>query len=296
VIFMKIDFHCHLFYERSTVSSMLKVFQAFKGYGFQQRILETLERIPPIVLENVILKTHAHAKRAGIEKIVLLAASANENKRITTWIKVIPDFFIPFFNPPEKSTNQEEISQAVEKALKEDGFKGLKILIAFRGKPINTKILYPAYEIAQQYEVPVLIHTGYPPPGTPGQKMQLRMANPALLDEVIASFPKLKLVMSHCGYPWTDIAIALACQFPSVYLDISNMMYMLPHKLRNILLHAKEIIGVNKILYGSDGFCPEMVEACVHLFEASDYLMPEEKRKILGENAQRLLNSKVLKI
>jgi predicted TIM-barrel fold metal-dependent hydrolase len=95
--------------------------------------------------------------------------------------------------------------------------------------------------------------------------------------------------MSHCGYPWSDIAIALACQFPNIHLDISNMMYMIPNKLRDILLHAKEVIGLNKILYGSDGFCPEMVEACAYLFEGNKYLTAEERARIMGLNAQKLL-------
>ncbi len=289
VTIMRIDFHCHLFYQRNTAAAMRKQFQIFKGYGFYQRIMDLLNNIPPIEAENVIQKTSAHARRANLDKIVLLAASANENKLVQDWVKAEPDLFIPFFNPPEKSENRTEISQTVEHALGEDGFKGLKILLPFRSKIINERNLYSAYEIARNYDAPVLFHTGYPPPGTPGYKMRISNAHPALLDEVIASFPKLKIIMSHCGYPWSDVAIAMACQFPNVYLDISNMMYMIPNKLKDILLHAKEVIGVNKILYGSDGFCPEMVEACVYSFENNNYLTSEETEKIMGLNAKKLL-------
>lgn len=286
---MRIDFHCHLFYERNTFEFVMKQFQAFEGYGFHQRIKENLEKIEPVAAENVILKTHAHGKRAGLDRIVLLSASVNENKLIKEWVKAKPDFFIPFFNPPEKSEDATEISNAVEHALGEEGFKGLKLLLPFRGKHINDKNIYPSYEIAGKYDVPVLFHTGYPPPGTPGNKMKISSAHPAMLDEVIASFPKLKIIMSHCGYPWSDVAIALACQFPNVYMDVSNLMYMIPNKMRDILLHAKEVIGLNKILFGTDGFCPEMVEACVYLFEGIDYLKPHEIEKIMGLNAQKLL-------
>ncbi|MFX1294706.1 MAG: amidohydrolase family protein [Promethearchaeota archaeon] len=286
---MKVDTHCHLFYERNTIKSMMKQFKIFKDYGFHQRMLNILEKIEPITAQNVILKTSTYAKRAGIKKIILLSASSNENLLMKAWVKAEPDFFIPFFNPPEKSDNPEEISQAVAQALGEDDFKGLKILLPFRSKYVNEKNLYPAYEVAKKYDVPVLFHTGYPPPGTPSHKMKLSLAHPALLDEVIASFPKLKIIMAHCGYPWSDVATAMACQFPNVYLDISNLMYMMPNKMRDILLHAKEVIGLNKILYGSDGFCPEMVEACVYLFEASDYLTPTEIKKIMGLNAKKLL-------
>lgn len=286
---MKLDFHCHLFYEQNTVEAMLKGFQVFEGYGFHQRIVKALEDIQPINEKDIISKTAAHAQRAGLDKVVLLAASAKENESVKTWVREMPDFFIPFYNPPEKSEDSSEISQAVEHALTEEGFKGLKILLPFRKKLLSEKNLYSAYEEATKYNVPVLFHTGYPPPGTPGHKMGLNSANPAMLDTVIASYPKMKIILAHCGYPWSDVGIALACQFPNVHLDISNMMYMMPSKLRDVLLHAKDVIGLNKIFYGSDGFCPEMVEACVYLFEQNDYLTSEEKEKIMGLNAKRLL-------
>ena len=289
---MKIDFHCHLFYERNTLEFMLKQFQIFKGYGFHQRILETVGNIKQIDAPDIILKTSGYAKRAGLNKIVLLCASANENILVKKWVEAKPDLFIPFYNPPEKSEDADEISQKVEQALREDGFQGLKILLPFRGKLVNDKTLYPAYEMAKKVDVPILFHTGYPPPGTPGHKMRLSTAHPAMLDEVIASFPRVKIIMSHCGYPWSDEAIALATQFPNVHLDISNLMYMIPNKMRDILLHAKEVIGLDKILYGSDGFSPEMVEVCCNLVESIDYLTPAEIKKIMGLNAQNLLKIK----
>ncbi|HUY00982.1 MAG TPA: amidohydrolase family protein [Candidatus Deferrimicrobium sp.] len=268
---------------------MKSQFHIFEGYGFFERMIGHLEKIKPTEESNIVLRTYKHAKRVGLDKIVLLSASENENTLMKNWVELKPDFFIPFYNPPEKSENPEDIHESVEQALGKDGFKGLKILLPFRSKVVNEKKLYPAYEVAKKYDVPILFHTGYPPPGTPGHRMQLNKANPALLDEVIASFPKLRIIMSHCGYPWSDVAIALACQFPNVYLDISNLMYMMPNKMRDILLHAKEVIGLNKILFGSDGFCPEMVEVCVQLCESIDYLTSDEKKKILGLNAQKLL-------
>lgn len=286
---MRIDFHCHLFYEKNTVESMKAAFRAFEGYSFYERMIYAIEKLEPTLPNNMVERTCIHAQRAKLDKIVLLAASANENILMQDWIRFAPDLFLPFYNPPEKSEVPAEISQAVERALTESGFKGIKMLLPFRGRLLNEKKLYITYEIAQKYGVPVLFHTGYPPPGTPGTKMKLSMANPALLDEVIASFPKLSIIMSHCGYPWSDVAIALACQFPNVYLDCSNLMYMMPNKLRDILLHAKDVIGLNKILYGSDGFCPEMVEVCVLLFEQNDYLSKTEKELILGVNAKKVL-------
>jgi predicted TIM-barrel fold metal-dependent hydrolase len=48
-------------------------------------------------------------------------------------------------------------------------------------------------------------------------------------------------------------------------------------------------MGLHKILFGSDGFLPEMIEIAVNYFENADFLTKEEIISILGRNAQKLL-------
>ncbi|MHA1298183.1 MAG: amidohydrolase family protein [Candidatus Helarchaeota archaeon] len=289
---MRIDFHCHLFYKKFTPDFVKSLFKPFKGYSFYNRILEASEGIIDPQTTDPIEKAIIFARRVELDKIVLLSTSNNENKLIRDWIKAKPDLFIPFFNPPEKSENKKEVLETVEKAIIEDGFKGLKIMLPFRGKRLNSETLFPAYEIATREKIPVLFHSGYPPPGTPGRRMKISDANPAFIDSIVASFPYLKIILAHMGYPWIDTAISLACVFPNIYLDISNMIYMLPTRMKDALLYAKDIIGLDKILYGSDGFCPEFIEFCAKKFLALDYLEKSEIDKIMGLNAKKLLNLK----
>jgi len=91
------------------------------------------------------------------------------------------------------------------------------------------------------------------------------------------------------GFPWTDVAIALATQYPNVFLDISNMAYMMPKHLEELLLQAKEIIGTRKILFGSDGSLPEMIEIAVNYFNNAEFLTQQDLENIMGKNAQKLL-------
>ncbi len=289
---MRIDFHCHLFYEQMTPKFLKTQFKTFEGYTFFNRMIQGIEQLEPINIDDPIKKTIMIAKRAQLDKIVLLSTSKNENERVKDWVKIQPDLFIPFFNPPEKSENKSEVQTNVSKALIEDGFKGLKIMLPFRGKKINSENLFPAYEIADEQNVPVLFHTGYPPPGTPGKRMFMSLAKPVFLDSVAASFPSLKIIMAHMGYPWIDEAISMATQFPNFYLDISNLTYMQPNRMRDAILYAKDIIGLDKILFGSDGFCPETIEVCVKAFLAVDYLKKDEINKIIGLNAKKILNLK----
>ncbi|MHA1626266.1 MAG: amidohydrolase family protein, partial [Promethearchaeota archaeon] len=124
-------------------------------------------------------------------------------------------------------------------------------------------------------------------PGT--RKNVLTYSNPIVIDEFINSFPKANIIIAHMGFPWTDIAIALATQYPNIYLDISNMAYMMPKRLEELLLQAKEIIGTRKILFGSDGSLPEMIEIAFDYINNADFLTKEDIDNILGLNAQKLL-------
>ncbi len=287
---MRIDFHCHLFYEQFTPEYMKPMFEAFKGHSFYDRILHDIDTVKPLNTRDPIEKTINFAKRVKLDKIVLLSTSNKENERIKDWVRSQPDLFIPFFNPPEKLKDKEEILNIVEKAIIQDGFKGLKIMLPFRGKRLNDESLFPAYELATKHSIPVLFHSGYPPPGTPGSRMRMSDAHPVLIDSIVASFPKLKIVLAHMGYPWIDVGISMACVFPNIYLDISNMIYMMPDGLKSALIRAKDVIGLDKIFYGSDGFCPEFVEFCMKRFLEIDYLTELEIHKILGLNAKKFLN------
>ncbi len=284
---MKVDFHCHLFSDLDVREVNYTLFKEFKGYGFYERLLQNLKEIRTVSTSNIIEKTLYHAKRAGIGKIVLLPVNKKENEAVHDWAGIAPDVFIPFYNPPEKATSNDKIEDIVISDLHELNFKGFKIMLSFRGKQLDNKILFPSLEIAQENDLPVLFHAGYPPPGT--FKKVLTYSNPVHVENVLHSFPKLKIIIAHMGFPWTDVAIALAVQYPNVFLDISNMTYMMPNHLKNLLLQAKELIGTDKILFGSDGFVPEMLELTMNYFKDIDFLSPEEIDKILGENGARLL-------
>lgn len=249
--------------------------------------MRNMEQIQSIDTSDIIEKTMFHIKNVNLDKVVLLPLSIKENQTVREWAKAAPEIFIPFFNPPEKPMGDESIEQVLEHAITEQGYRGFKVMLPFRRKFLDDKILYPVLELAQQQDVPVLMHTGYPPPKT--RRPVLSYANPVKIDEFIDSFPSLNLILAHMGYPWVDVAISLAVQYRNVHLDISNLTYMMPNKLKEFLLRAKEIIGVDKILFGSDGFVPEMIEMAVNYFASVDFLTDREIKTILGLNAEKIL-------
>ena len=267
---------------------MEKAFKIFEEYGFYERITTLLENVDSIKENNIIKKTIHHVKQARLDKVILLPVNAKENEILKEWIDFAPEIFIPFYNPPEKMLSDSEVRDQMESDLQKLDFKGLKLMISFRNKNFHDKILEPILEVAQAHNLVVLMHTGWPPPGT--RKTVLSRSNPVDMDEYFNSFPRIKFIIAHMGFPFSDAAIALATQYPNIYLDISNLTYMAPLKLRELLLIAKDIIGTHKILFGTDGFIPEMIEIAINQFEKVDYLTEKEKTNIFGLNAKKLLN------
>lgn len=276
-----------MFQKGYKIEYMEKGFKIFQGYGFYERISQKLRKVNSIEELNIIDKTLYHIKKANLDKVVLLPVSAQENRSLKEWIKYSPNIFIPFYNPPEKVQKNSDVTEQMEQELQELDYKGLKLMISFRNKHFYDKIVQPILEVAQSHNLIVLMHTGWPPPGT--KKPVLTYSNPVEMDDYFNSFPKVKFVIAHMGFPFSDVAIALATQYPNIFLDISNLPYMAPLKLRELLLMAKDIIGTHKILFGTDGFVPEMIEIAVDCFNKVDYLTKSEIEQIMGLNAMKLL-------
>ena len=284
---MRIDFHCHLFKGINTRQMLEAGRVFFKGYGFHERMLKKLEKIHSIEAPNIMEKTVYHLKNASIDKVVLLPVNKKENQEVKKWVSFSPDIFIPFYNPPEKSDTISNVKDEIEKEIVENGYKGFKIMLTFRKKKLNDPLIYPVLEAAQKFKIPVVMHCGYPPPGT--RRNVLTFSNPIFIDEFAGSYPKVNLIITHMGYPFIDIAIALAAQYHNIFLDLSNLAYMMPSRLKELLIQAKEIIGTHKILFGSDGNTPEMIEIAVDYFDNIDFLTKEDLENILGLNAAKLL-------
>ena len=285
---MRIDFHCHLFPAMDTRKMVKAGSVIFEGYGFYERMVKKIQNIKSSEADNIMEKTSFHLKNANIDKVVLLPVNMKENQEVKNWVSFAPEIFIPFYNPPEKSDSNINMKDEIEKAIIENGYKGFKIMLTFRKKTLNDQLIYPVLEAAQKFKIPVVMHCGYPPPGT--RKNVLTFSNPIFIDEFAGSYPKVNLIITHMGYPFTDIAIALAAQYHNIYLDLSNLAFMMPSRLKDLLIQAKEIIGTHKILFGSDGNTPELIEIAVNYFDNIDFLTEEDLENILGLNAAKLLN------
>lgn len=127
------------------------------------------------------------------------------------------------------------------------GFSGLTISPAGQDyHPSDTRAM-KLYELAQEMGLPVLLHQGTH--FTRDSKMEY--ARPFLFDEIARTFPKLKLIIAHCGHPWIDETLALIGKHRNVWAELSNVIAR-PWQLYNVLLQAHQLEVTDRLLFGSD--------------------------------------------
>jgi predicted TIM-barrel fold metal-dependent hydrolase len=142
----------------------------------------------------------------------------------------------------------------------------------------NLRVIYSK---AQEYGVPVTIHTGtsiFP-------SARNKFGNPMDIDDVAVDFPRLKILLAHGGRPlYMNEAFFLVRRFRNVYLEISGIP---PLKLLEYFPRLEEIAA--QTVYGSDWPGPGVPSLKTVLDQFKTLPISDgAKRKILRENALKI--------
>ncbi|HEU4522714.1 MAG TPA: amidohydrolase family protein, partial [Thermoanaerobaculia bacterium] len=172
--------------------------------------------------------------------------------------------------------------------LGEGAIRGLKLYPGYEPFYPSDPKLTPAYALAEEFDVPVMIHTG----DTYSPKGKVKYSHPLHVDEVAVDFPRVKFVICHLGNPWLRDCMEVVYKNDNVYADISGLVlgdfsdrfeeYM-RKQLQEML-----VWGMNpaKILYGTDWPISSMES---YLKFMDELRMPaKDKRMIMAENAAKV--------
>jgi uncharacterized protein len=175
--------------------------------------------------------------------------------------------------------NPMEAVRELDRAVKELGCKALRVVPWLWNRPPNDKLYFPLYVKCIELGIPFCTqvgHTGPLMPSEPGRPIPY-------LDEVALTFPELKIIGGHIGYPWTDEMIGLAWKHENVFIDTSAW---LPRYYPSQLLHFMKTYGQDKVLFGTN-FPQLSFEKCVA--QALELGLSEEvQQKFLCGNARRV--------
>lgn len=138
--------------------------------------------------------------------------------------------------------------------LVEGRIKALKLYPGYEPFFVHDPRLRVVYELAGEFGVPVMIHTGdtFEPRG------KLKYAHPLTVDEVAVDYREVTFVICHLGNPWFVDAMEVIYKNPNVVGDISGLTLghfeerferFMVQRLQEVLAFAGD---PSSILFGTD--------------------------------------------
>ncbi|RHN79701.1 putative glutamine synthetase [Medicago truncatula] len=156
-----------------------------------------------------------------------------------------------------------------------DAEEGLRQVL-LSGKPIRIAnknlidyIFLQSLEVAQSYDLPMQIHTGFR-----DKDLDMRLANPLHLRSIFEDkkYSKSRIVLLHASYPFSKEASYLASVYPQVYLDFGLAIPKLSvHGMISSLKDILELAPINKVMFSTDGYA----------FPESFYLGAKKSREVV---------------
>lgn len=208
-------------------------------------------------------------------------------KAVNDWASTAPGRFIP---SPFVLKASESNLNILKPMYASGAFSGIgEIGAQLTGIPPHDPSLKPYFDLAEELDLPVLIHTlGI---GPYMNHFKSAAGNPLLLEEVLATHPGLRLFVENAGFPFKEEMIAMMYQYPQLYADVSTITWVIPRTAFYDYLESFIRAGLGKrIMFGSDQMVwPEKIADAVEAIEQAPFLTEPQKRDIFYHNAARFL-------
>jgi len=180
--------------------------------------------------------------------------------------------------------------------LREDRVKGIKLYPGYEPFYVSDPRLRVVYELAGEFGVPVMIHTGdtYDPTG------KVKYSHPLSVDDVAVDFREVTFVICHLGNPWVTDAMEVIYKNENVVADISGftLRHFEERFERYMLRQVEEVIAFagdpSSLLYGTDWPIAGM-ESYLRFVDKLE-MTAEEKERILWRNTARVFDLDVAAI
>lgn len=187
--------------------------------------------------------------RGGITRTCLMGPAHGDgialtNQDVRDAVTAHPDRFIGFVGVDPIANEPEAVRKMIRAAVRDWGFRGV-------GEFANVDLLDArcevVYDICEELDVPLMIHTGVPLPS-----MLLRHGHPFAVDEVANRHPELTIIAAHMGVPWVIETVAVAVRHPNVYLDVSALPMFNDRLIGPLLALCLDKGLADRVLFGSD--------------------------------------------
>ncbi len=167
--------------------------------------------------------------------------------------------------------------------------------IQYQGISPSDPRFEPYLAVAEAADVPLGIHIGIGPPGSPYlqglENYRARLHSPLELENALVRHPKLRVYIMHAGWPMLDDLLAVLWTHPQVNVDVGAICFALPRKEFHRYLERIVDAGFgSRVMFGSDQMnWPGVIEYGIESIESATFLTPSQKRDVLYNNAARFL-------
>ena len=204
--------------------------------------------IPHELALETVRKMLEAGHRAGIRQVFMGWVDHRSNDFVRELMDIYPDEIIGFL----RGMGSDPSSPAIlDKYISQYGFKGIK-LHDEKILPLGSILgCHPIFQVAEVYDVPVLIHTFHEEEGLSADMHNQLAGGTAhfpvsLMAELGKRYPNVTFIFAHAGMVW-EKAFQAAQPYPNLYFDMSGF-----DPERGIVEKAVEVLGAGRVLYGSD--------------------------------------------
>jgi uncharacterized protein len=230
---------------------------------------------------------------AALERRNVFGVLSGPPERVRQWMEAAPGRFIPGF---QFRFGREDISPDELRRLFHEGeFAVLgEVTNQYIGISPSDPLFEPYLAVAEELDIPVGIHVGVGPPGTPYfglESFRAALHSPLTLEDALIRHPRLRVYIMHAGWPMLDDLLAVLWTHPQVYVDVGAIIFALPEaEFYRYLQRIVEAGFGKRVMFGSDQMVwPGVIERSIVVIERAPFLSEEQKRDILYNNAARFL-------
>jgi len=156
------------------------------------------------------------------------------------------------------SLSDEGNLNQIRKYLEKEIISGIKLYLGYTIDNANSEFLKPYYDIASEFNTPVLFHLGncYP-------KKNKKIVSPLDIIPVLEKYPEQRFILCHLGYPLIEDTKKIVMEFDNAFTDLSGLMTyedILLGECEPRLKRIKPVLTTllddpevrSKVMYGSD--------------------------------------------
>jgi predicted TIM-barrel fold metal-dependent hydrolase len=198
--------------------------------------------------------------------------SRPDNQLVVDAVRQYPERFLGwiFLNP----RNNPKVLDELEQWRSVPGMVGVKLHPHWHD--YHVRMLWPLLARVEELHLPILIHLGFRARGD--------------FYAICKSFPRLKVISAHAGFPFYDDLWRVAGELPNLHVDLSS-----PYIDEALARAAVKAMGARRCLYGTDapyGFHEE--DKSYNYEEIKGWvermsLGSEEQEMIFGKNFESII-------